>query len=1007
MSATLNNNISEAFRVLEKFDGENFHLWKFKMQLVLEEKDLWEIVTGSEEHPGNSDEKIKIAYERKERKALATICLNLKDSQLSHVRAASSAKEAWSKLEKLYETKSLANHLFLRRKFFNTRKEEGDTMITHINKVKTMAEQLDAIGAPVKADDVVMTLLSSLPTSYDNLIVALESRSDDLSLEFTTARLIHEEKRRKETQQDGQEKGAEAFFVSKHKSKKNFGQHDKRKKPGNCNYCKKPGHWARDCRKRAADQNEQKKVDQANQASTEHVFISALNISVAPNIWFIDSGASQHITYQDNIFSSYEKITPKEVYLGDNTSHPAIGKGTVKLNMKLNSGSTMEGTLTDVLHVPGIAKNLFSVSKATREGLKIKFENKGCTISKGNKILAEGLHEQNLYRLNCQPVGLQEEVNHAKDGLSLTELWHQRLGHLGLQGLKMLSQKNMVDGLEKLDFQGDEMDLCSGCIEGKQQRNAFPKQGGTRAKELLGIVHSDLCGPMQTPSLGAARYFITFTDDKSRHTTAYFLKTKDQSLEKFKEYKAWAENFTGKKIKILRTDNGGEFISKKFNTFCRINGIQQQTTAPYSPQQNGVAERLNRTVVEHARCMLKHKSMKNHFWAEAVSTAVYLKNRSPTKALDNKTPQEVWSGQRPSISHLKIFGCIAYMHIPKEKRSKLDSKSQQCIFLGYLEGSKAYRLYDPIKQQLITSRDVIFDEESKLNNEFGIIPLEEEKSHVLEDVQINSSPEKRQNGEVEDEIFEEAMEEVQHSRPGRERKTPREWWKVQANIVNCEEPQTLQEALKGDHAKEWKNAMNSEYSSILKNGTWTLSNLPPGRKAIGCKWIFKVKKNADGSIERYKARLVAKGFAQTEGVDFQETFAPVAKFTSIRCLLAIAAAEGLDVHQMDVKTAFLNGDLEEEIYMVQPEGFVEKGSEHLVCKLKKALYGLKQAPRAWYQKINNYLHNNDFVRTSTDHSVYIKESEGNKIIISIYVDDLLLVSNNLKYMERFKINLAQ
>ena len=221
------------------------------------------------------------------------------------------------------------------------------------------------------------------------------------------------------------------------------------------------------------------------------------------------------------------------------------------------------------------------------------------------------------------------------------------------------------------------------------------------------------------------------------------------------------------------------------------------------------------------------------------------------------------------------------------------------------------------------------------------------------------------------------------------------------------EPQTYEQALDQPDAEQWKEAMQSEYDSIVRNRTWTLVNLPPGRKAIGCKWVYKLKYDADGNVERYKARLVAKGYSQTEGVDFNETFAPVAKFNSIRILLALAAQYNLEIHQMDVKTAFLNGDLQEEIYMQQPEGFVQPGQESLVCKLNRSLYGLKQAGRSWYCKIDACFDELHLSRTYADNCIYYLDKDGVIIIVAVYVDDLLIFSNSMRMLLNLKAELSK
>jgi hypothetical protein len=517
-------------------------------------------------------------------------------------------------------------------------------------------------------------------------------------------------------------------------------------------------------------------------------------------------------------------------------------------------------------------------------------------------------------------------------------------------------------------------------------------------------------------------------------------------------FKAEAENQSSKKIKILRSDNGGEYVSKEFERYCKDAGIVHQFTVPYSPQQNGVAERWNRTLVETARCMLHHKKLEYKFWAEAISTAAYVRNRTPTNSTGDKTPEEVWSGRKPSVAHLRVFGSEAYFHVPHELRSKLDPKSKQCIFVGYSLTSKAYRVWDPSDNKVKLSRDLVIleqsipqarDRDAANANEKGsaLVPLEVTLERPKEGSSIplstpespenefpasespdapvsaqsehSSSPsspsaQREEDPEVEPPQVEEQQQAIpEPRRTARQRAPPPEWWKVDTANIASEEPLNLKEALAAEDSKQWEAAVREEMESLIKNEAWTLTSLPPGRKAIGCKWVLRIKRKADGSFDRYKARLVAKGYAQKEGLDFNETFAPVAKMTSIRTLLALAAQYDLEVHQMDVKTAFLNGFLDEEIYMEQPEGFIIAGQEHLVCKLLRSLYGLKQAPRAWYQLLDDFLLLQQFERTSTDHSVYVKFDGPKTLIIAIWVDDLVLVAWSLEVLLAFKSSIAK
>jgi hypothetical protein len=255
----------------------------------------------------------------------------------------------------------------------------------------------------------------------------------------------------------------------------------------------------------------------------------------------------------------------------------------------------------------------------------------------------------------------------------------------------------MVEGMSKssLDF-----DFCEHCLYGKQNPVRFPF-GETRADIILQLVHSDVFGPVSVPSLGKYVYYVSFINEFSRNTWIYFLRKKSEVFDMFKELKSLVENQTEKTIKVLRTDNGGEFCRNEFEEFCKNCGIARQNTTPYTPQQNGVAERMNRMMMEKERCMLSGAGLGQEFWAEAVGTACYLVNKSLSSALDDKTPQEVWTGKEPSLTHLKVFGCDAYVHVPKENMSKIDKKVEKCIFIGYKDGLKGYKLWNPETKKVV------------------------------------------------------------------------------------------------------------------------------------------------------------------------------------------------------------------------------------------------------------------------------------------------------------------
>ncbi|GJT52998.1 retrovirus-related pol polyprotein from transposon TNT 1-94 [Tanacetum coccineum] len=349
-----------------------------------------------------------------------------------------------------------------------------------------------------------------------------------------------------------------------------------------------------------------------------------------------------------------------------------------------------------------------------------------------------------------------------------------------------------------------------------------------------------------------------------------------------------------KKIKCLRTDNRGEYIGDEFNLFCKQEGIKRQFTTAYTPQQNGVAERMNRTLLERARAMLATASLGKSFWAEAVNTA--------------------W------------------------KKDKVQENE---------EGDSTTR----------ETATIQMEKEFQSNDSFEIVP-----QHEVNETTESQAPTTRTSD--------------------RERRRP--------------------------DASFWKEAMQEEIEALHKNKTWELVPLPGGRKPIGNKWVYKIKRNGDDQVERYRARLVVKGYAQKEGIDFNEIFSPVVRMTTVRVVLAMCATYDLHLEQLDVKTAFLHGNLEEEIYMLQPEGFEQKGKENLVCRLNKSLYGLKQAPRCWYKRFDSFIIGLGYNRLHADPCAYFKRFGNNDfVILLLYVDDMLVAGPNKDRISKLKAQLAR
>ncbi|KAK8914629.1 hypothetical protein KSP39_PZI023850 [Platanthera zijinensis] len=394
------------------------------------------------------------------------------------------------------------------------------------------------------------------------------------------------------------------------------------------------------------------------------------------------------------------------------------------------------------------------------------------------------------------------------------------------------------------------------------------------------------------------------------------------------------------------------------------------------------------------RCMMNVKNIPHCYWGEAVNTAVYLLNRAPTRALFNSTPYELWYNRKPDISHLRIFGSLAYSLISAASRNKLESKGEKTILLGYNEESKAYRLYNPLTDKLIIARDVIIDEESEWvwENSLDQNSIQQVTSQETPlDIEIRAQPSLTEEGQHNDSSEDDSGSPLESSSPQKFRLVSDIYQdsNIAAIVI---EPTNYKEAVKEEL---WRAAMEEELHVINKNKTWELAELPAHKTAIGLKWLFKIKHKEDGSVLKYKARLVAKGYAQKPDSDYFETFAPVARFESIRMLLALAAENNYHVYQLDVKSAFLNGEIKEEIYVQQPEGFVVPNESSKVYKLKKALYGLKQSPRAWNSKIDASLLRLGFTKTDYEPALYIRHTQdGLYISLCIYVDDLLITGSD-------------
>jgi hypothetical protein len=744
------------------------------------------------------------------------------------------------------------------------------------------------------------------------------------------------------------------------------------------------------------------------------------------------------------------------IKVGDGRELQVTGIGQVELQT-----DSAKIKISDVLFVPNMKINLLSIGKLTKKGLNLLFEKNSCKVMLNKELVANTvpwIENDNLYQLKVLN-NKAEMALVSSETIDKWKLWHCRLGHLSVNNMKKIKA-------EDVEFNKDNKieEFCKSCALGKQTKQPHKTIDKIDRDSDKVIVHSDLMGPIRTKSLGSnSSYVLTYLCSKTEHSFVYLLKNKSEQEEKFKEFKSYYELLSGNKIKELRTDNGREYLSNAFQSFLREAGIKHNTSVEYCPQSNGKAERLNRTLVEKARCMLITANLDDNLWGAAVIAANYLRNISPSSVLNNKSPYEALYGKLPQMSHLRIFGCKAYPLKLNGKSGKFEPVARKnCIMIGYGDKEGVYWILDKSTNKAFRSRDVKFDEkfdqiaeieisdvEPKKNDEnnadnrdetLNDSTLDENKWSQLEkkwkqrtplkeplvnnEINNEDDDETEEYASLESELGEETAEtdksmraettaepnqrrvssrvrlQTKFYKPG-DANTTKPSTSAQSNYINFsyeeEEPKNLQEALKSKFSEKWKEAVNSEFQSLEENKTWSICKLPKGKKSIKTRWVFKIKLNSDNKPERFKARLVAKGYNQEHGIDYNETFAPVIKHQALKLFLAIAVNEEKEVHQIDISTAFLNGELEEEVFIEPPDGFKGQIENNQVLKLHKALYGLKQAPRAWNKKLVSTLREFGMKQCIADSCIFFKKD----LFVAIYVDDII-ITGTIESIREFK-----
>jgi hypothetical protein len=933
-------------------------------------------------------------------------------------------------------------------------------------------------------------LLRGLPPSYEMIKVVLNTQRGDPDTIKNS--LLSEEARLKESEVRGT--GPRAFAMTSKGQSKGQGSLDlssKRK----CYYCGKEGHYKRDCRKWKAKMNSEKETDKKSGDSKDSETQSSRRLSLMAYYakdtptppeqqWYLDSGASDHITGNIEAFTEFREITPFPITLGDSSTVLVTGTGKVALNLE-DSIVEFSGVLyskhfgnTSLLSVPQLAqKEVIIIFEKERVQLKLK----GRTVALGTLCKNTGLYKLSQKQPRNKGKVFKSTVLGNQESL---QIQHRRYGHINNDYVQ--KSISYTTGLGNKPLKGDPKLDCEICAISKAHRASMP----SNRKQLkpMDLLSLDIWGPSPIPSLQGNIDLLGVTDNGSGVRQVFPMPDRKGFLPILQGFVNRLENQTGIKIKGFRLDNAPEFKSKRMIEWATSQGYELQSTTIYTPEQNGVAERGFQVILDGTRCNIADSELPPEFWDFATEHFVFGHNYCYKPAIE-KTPYEALYGKKPDASKLKIFGSLVYCYIPKEKRNKLQPKAFPGILVGY--AGSGYKIWDPIRHEIVVSNHVQIKEDCK--GAELLAPENLAKLRAQADLWATTQPDERPANEVYDTSFlpidhivvdvpgteyrgqleaaqvtmgnrqsqehlqghantgntsPSAMEQLpeigaQEDQPEQEilpsiepeshdlapklfrgkpvplptrtssriraaTTTPGPLEASQTDLHtnymaigplgHQEEPSTFKEALQGPDSEKWQLAIKSEMKSLLQNKTWDLVLRPKGKNIVSSKWVFKIKDNG-----QFKARMVARGFSQEYGLDYFETYAPVARFASLRLVLAIAAYHCLQIQQMDVDTAFLYGNLEEEIYMEQPEGYIDDSS--LVCKLRKSLYGLKQAPRVWYQVIDKFFRTQGLVRSGADPAVYVETrpiSGQIPLIVAIYVDDLIIVHKDIARINSLK-----